>query len=186
MARAKKAGGASPMAVERLPIGSVFQDPANARKHPTRNLEGIKSSLVRFGQQTPIVVDANGICRKGNGTLLAARELGWESILGVRTKLEGTEAAAYAIADNRTSDLAEWDDQVLAESLRSFQSEDFPIEDIGYTPAEVDAMLERFGDKLIDDAEDAEAPEDFPEKGEDIETDYKCPKCGYEWSGKAS
>jgi hypothetical protein len=27
-------------------------------------------------------------------------------------------------------------------------------------------------------------PEEFTEYGEDIETEHKCPKCGYEWSGK--
>ena len=32
---------------------------------------------------------------------------------------------------------------------------------------------------------DAEPPGEFPERGEDIPTDFKCPKCGYEWSGKA-
>jgi hypothetical protein len=29
-----------------------------------------------------------------------------------------------------------------------------------------------------------EAPEEFPEYDDDIPTDYRCPKCGYEWSGK--
>src|SRR5437763_132088 len=33
--------------------------------------------------------------------------------------------------------------------------------------------------------EDPEPPEDFPEAGEDIPTAYRCPKCSYEWSGKA-
>ena len=34
--------------------------------------------------------------------------------------------------------------------------------------------------------EDVEAPEDFPEYGDDIDTEHKCPKCGYEWSGNSS
>src|SRR5438874_8509523 len=97
------------MTIETLPISSLHLDPANARRHPARNLDAIKASLARFGQQKPIVVDAAGICRAGNGTLAAARALGWATIRAVRTPLAGAEAAAYAIADNRTAELAEWD-----------------------------------------------------------------------------
>jgi hypothetical protein len=34
-------------------------------------------------------------------------------------------------------------------------------------------------------AEGPEAPSEFPEADEDIETEHQCPKCGYEWSGKS-
>lgn len=150
MPKAKPKAAATPLAVERVPMISVHLDPANARSHPTRNIEAIKASLVRFGQQTPIVLDAKGICRKGNGTVLAARELGWESILAVRTKLEATEAAAYAIADNRTAELAAWDDKALAEQLRAFQGvEDFDLSSVGFTEAEIDGLLERMGTAII-------------------------------------
>jgi len=40
-------------------------------------LEQIKASLRRFGQQKPIVVDATNVVRAGNGTLAAAKALGW-------------------------------------------------------------------------------------------------------------
>jgi ParB-like chromosome segregation protein Spo0J len=109
---------------ESVPIDSVHPDPANVRRHPERNIAGIKASLARFGQQRPILVDASGIIRAGNGTHAAARELGWESISIVRTTLKGSEATAYAIADNRTAELAEWDDTALADTLRALQSED--------------------------------------------------------------
>lgn len=99
--------------MERVDIDSVVLDPANARKHPERNIEAIKGSLARFGQQRPIVVDAAGVVRAGNGTLTAARLLGWKTILIVRTALDGGEAAAFAIADNRTAELAEWDIEAL-------------------------------------------------------------------------
>src|SRR5690554_4033428 len=94
------------MAIERSPIGDLTADPANVRKHSTRNLEAIKASLKRFGQQKPIVVDGNGVVIAGNGTLEAARSLGWTHIEIVRTELTGSEAVAFAIADNRTAELA--------------------------------------------------------------------------------
>lgn len=139
------------MKVESVAIDSIYADPSNVRTHPERNLATIKASLARFGQQTPIVVDASGIVRKGNGTLTAALELGWEKINVVRTPLKGSEATAYSIADNRTSDLAEWDDAGLAEQLRALQSEDFDLAAVGYDAGEIDAMIERLAGELVDD-----------------------------------
>ena len=112
------------MKVESVPIATLSQDPANARKHDDKNLEAIKASLRRFGQQKPIVVDSSNVVRAGNGTLAAATALGWDSINVVQTDLQGSEATAYAIADNRTAELAEWDDSVLAASLSSLADVD--------------------------------------------------------------
>jgi DNA modification methylase len=110
--------------VESVPIATLSQDPANARKHDDKNLEAIKASLRRFGQQKPIVVDSSNVVRAGNGTLAAATALGWDSINIVQTDLQGSEATAYAIADNRTAELAEWDESVLAASLSSLADMD--------------------------------------------------------------
>src|SRR5438876_347960 len=102
------------MNLETVQISMLSEDPANARLHPTRNLDQIKASLRRFGQQKPIVVDATNTVRAGNGTLAAARALGWQTIQIVRSELAKTELTAYAIADNRSAELAEWDAEVLA------------------------------------------------------------------------
>ena len=58
-----------------------------------------------------------------NGTVEAARALGWSSIAAVRTSLNGAEAIAFAIADNRTAELAEWDDAALAATLAGLQND---------------------------------------------------------------
>jgi hypothetical protein len=73
--------------VETFPLSSLELDPRNARRHPERNLESIKRSLKRFGQQKPIVVDGDGVIVAGNGTVAAAKALGWKTIDVVRTKL---------------------------------------------------------------------------------------------------
>lgn len=152
------------MNVETVPIGSVHEDLANARKHPERNLAAIKASLARFGQQKPIVVDSKGVVRAGNGTLTAARALGWETIAIVRSELQGVEATAYAIADNRSAELADWDDEVLAKTLRALQSEDFNLEAVGYDAAEVDALLESLSDDLADQGQEDGEEEILPER----------------------
>lgn len=130
------------MKIESVDVSRLSQDPANARKHGSRNIESIKASLRRFGQQKPIVVDASNVVRAGNGTLEAARELGWDSVAVVRTGLQGAEATAYAIADNRSAELAEWDDEVLAATLESLQFEDDSLlADVGFDEEELKELL---------------------------------------------
>jgi hypothetical protein len=117
-------------------IAELSLDPSNVRKHSRRNLDAIKASLRKFGQQKPIVVDAKGIVLAGNGTLTAAQELGWTEIQIVRTELAGVEATAFAIADNRTAELAEWEDS-LNDVLKSLQDEGVDLADLGYSPEDI-------------------------------------------------
>ena len=130
------------MVIETLPISTLSEDPANARKHPTRNLEQIKASLRRFGQQKPIVIDATNTVRAGNGTLAAAKALGWTTIQVVRSELPKTELTAYAIADNRSAELAEWDNDVLAATLA-----DPEIGDVGFLEDEIAKLTGTVGDE---------------------------------------
>lgn len=127
--------------IESVPIGSISPDPANVRQHPDRNLETIKASLLRFGQQKPIVVDAKGIIRAGNGTHAAAKALGWETIQIVRSDLADSEATAYSIADNRTAELAVWEAEGLSAQLEALIDEGFPIAATGFSTDELDTMI---------------------------------------------
>jgi ParB-like chromosome segregation protein Spo0J len=129
-------------------------------------MDTIKASLARFGQQTPIVVDANGIIRKGNGTHQAAKALGWETIGIVRTSLKGAEATSYAIADNRTAELAEWDGTALAETLKALQSEEDEgiFEAAGFSTQELDDICSKLGDGVLGD--EANGGAELPEPGE--------------------
>ena len=129
------------MQIIKKSIAELSNDPANARKHDDRNIESIVASLRRFGQQKPIVIDMNNIVRAGNGTLEAARRLGWDSIDCVKTDLKGSDAIAYAIADNRTSELAEWNSDVLAAQLNGLLADDEELANAaGFTAEEIEAM----------------------------------------------
>lgn len=98
-------------------IDSLRLDEKNARTHPEQNLRSIEASLRAHGQRKPIVV-RNGVVLAGNGTLIAAKALGWTRLACV--EYEGPEALAraYAIADNRSAELAEWDPDALLRSLQ--------------------------------------------------------------------
>ena len=140
-------------------VAELCSDPANARRHGERNMEAITASLRRFGQQKPIVVDRTGVVVAGNGTLEAARKLGWLSILGVETALQGTDRTAYAIADNRTGELAEWDDEILAAQLKALQEEDIDLDSLGFSDEDLARLMDEARPGLTD-PDDVPAPPD--------------------------
>ena len=139
------------MKTEQLNIEELTLDPANARRHPEKNLEAIKGSLKRFGLQKPIVVDKNGVVIAGNGTLEAARALGWKEISVVRSELFGSDRTAYALSDNRTSELAEWNKDTLGAQLQALYEDDYGIEDFGFTVADFE-----ISDSFNNDLDDAD------------------------------
>lgn len=111
---------AEPLRALALPIDTLHPDPSNARTHDERNIAAIVASLSRFGQRLPIVVQKQGmIVRAGNGRLAAAKSLGWTHMACVVVDEQSVDATAYAIADNRTALLADWNEEALAALLQS-------------------------------------------------------------------
>lgn len=129
------------MQIETVPIDSLVLDPANARLHPIKNLEGIKGSLAKFGQQKPLVVGEGGVVLAGNGSLEAARLLGWSEIQIVRSNLRGSDATAYGIADNATGLSSQWDDERLGALVASLRAEDYELDALGFDDDKLSAIL---------------------------------------------
>lgn len=125
------------LSVQSVRIASLTPDPTNARKHSKRNLDAIAASLEDFGQRRPLVVTAAGVVIAGNGTLEAARSLGWTHVSITRTPDDWTyeQARAYAIADNRTAELAEWDAEVLADQLLDLDANGWSVARLGFDPS---------------------------------------------------
>jgi hypothetical protein len=120
------------MEVTRRLIVDLLLDPENARKHSQKNLDAIKASLTQFGQRKPIVINSKGVILAGNGTVEAARTLGWDHIdvAVVPSDWDEATARAYALADNRTAVIAAWDDNVLAKQLLELIDGDFDIDSV--------------------------------------------------------
>ena len=130
---------------ELVALDSVTLDPENARKHATRSLSAIASSLTRFGQVKPVVVRGSGrgaVVIAGNGTVEAARSLGWDEISVVRVPKAWTpkQARAYALADNRTSELSEWDYETLRAQLADLEGDGIALDELGWELDEMDDM----------------------------------------------
>jgi len=148
------AGGVLSMKVESVSVDEISPDPANARMHDRRNLDAIAGSLRKWGQQKPIVISEAGVIVAGNGTWEAAKQIGWKRINAVKTKLEGSEAVAYGIADNRTAELAGWDDAVLGKHLEALQADE-SIDHLaaGFSDEEIKGLLAGLNgqDEVVED-----------------------------------
>ncbi len=149
--------------VRHVPLDSLHLDPANARAHGTRNMEAIRASLVRFGQAEPLIVQKQtGRVIGGTGRLIAMEELGWTECDVVELDLDDLQAASLAIALNRTGELAEWDEPVLARLLTELREQD-ALEGVGFANDEIDELLAQLRDEEgcaeVEDPGPAEPPE---------------------------
>lgn len=141
------------MKIELVKIDDLDLDPKNARKHDAKNLKAIADSLEQFGQRKPIVVWGRTVVA-GNGTMAAARSLGWTeiSIARVPDSWSADQVKAYALADNRSAELASWDEQVLASQLLELQEAEFDIELLGFE-LPVDELAEVVEDEIPEQVE---------------------------------
>ena len=153
----------------KVSIAELSLDPTNARKHSDKNLSAIAASLNKFGQRKPIVVH-RGVVLAGNGTLEAAKSLGWSEIevAEVPADWDDDTAKAYALADNRTAELAEWDESELAKQLLELQDADWDITELGF---EITKVLD----------EPNFQPENIEQPRLDQRASIICPQCSFEW-----
>jgi len=137
------------------PIESLRFDPSNTRTHDDRNLSSIEQSLLAFGQVKPVVFHPDdGTVIAGNGTLAAAQRLGWTHLAATPMVGPGW-AREYAIADNRTAELAEWDYGQLLANLGEVP--EHLLATIGFTAEELAALSSHVGSGDEQDTGDVKA-----------------------------
>lgn len=124
-------------------------DATNPRRRTERSASLIENSLSEFGAARSIVIDEVGTVLAGNGTLEAAASIGIDRVLVVpadgntlvavqRTDFDERQKRRYSIADNRASDLSEWD----AATLASLQEQDPDLHlDSFWNEAELDQLM---------------------------------------------
>lgn len=160
-----------PLEISRVPIASLILDPSNARKHNPKNIDAIKASLTKFGQVEPLVINKRtGIVIGGNGRVEAMKALGWSEASVVHVDLDNTQAAALGVALNRTSELAEWDKDILGSLLHGLQEDGLDLAEIGFDLGDIEDLTP----KAINGSKEL-GEEEFSE------FDKKCPRCGFEF-----
>jgi ParB-like chromosome segregation protein Spo0J len=163
--------------IERRAIEELIPYARNSRTHSDAQVAQIAASIKEWGWTMPILVDEAGGIIAGHGRLMAARSLGHEDVpVVVASGWSEAKKRAYVIADNKLALNAGWDFEMLAGEIEELNSDGYELELIGFNAEEMNKVI----NPVV-----ASPPDDFNEYGDDIETAYKCPKCSYEWSGKA-
>jgi DNA modification methylase len=105
-------------------IQDLKSDHKNARRRTERSASLIAESLKRYGAARSIVIDEDGRILAGNGTVEGAKKAGIDKLRIIeaegdeliavrRTGLTEDQKVGLAVADNRSSDLSEWDNEML-------------------------------------------------------------------------
>jgi DNA modification methylase len=138
------ANPASLMAVQRR-LATIQPDPRNPRQHSPRQIKQIARSIKSFGFNVPILIDRQDKILCGHGRYLAAQQLGLNEVPAIQLEhLTAEQARAFAIADNRLTENATWDDALLGEIFAelSVLDLDFSLETMGFTMGEIDVHIE--------------------------------------------
>ena len=121
-------------------INSVEAHPKNVRQG---DIGAISESLKAHGQYRPIVVDKRtSRILAGNHTWKAAKALGWQEINAgfIETK-DDDEALRILLADNRTTDLASYDEAELANLLKDLANTDEGLTGTAFDGDALDQLL---------------------------------------------
>src|ERR1700730_12426407 len=141
------------------PIGEMKPDAANARHHSKKQILKLADSIETFGFNVPVLVDAELNVIAGHGRLAACRKLGIAEVPTLcLDHLSPAQLRAFMICDNRLSELANWDDQILAQQLKdlSLLGLDFSLEVTGFEMAEIDLWIASLEEKPAEDADPAD------------------------------
>lgn len=123
-----------------LPLATPLGDLKSLDRNPRRgDVDLVMKSYEQFGQRKPIVALADGTIIAGNHQYQAATRLGWDSIAVVRVDDDEAAARAYAVADNKTGLVGEWDLDVLVESLGELDGD--LLAATGFSESDVDDLM---------------------------------------------
>lgn len=128
----------------------------NARLHPQDQIDKIANSIREFGFITPVIIDENNMILVGHGRIEGAKKAGLEKVPYRRiTNLTDEQKKAYILADNKLSDIAEWDEELLQMELESISLD---MTDFGFDDFNID---------IDEDAEEEIVEDEVPELPEE-------------------
>ena len=134
------------MKVEQIKIEEILPYDQNPRDNSAA-VEKVADSIKEFGWQQPIVVDEEKIILAGHTRHLAALSMGVKEVPVLIAKgLTEAQKKAYRIVDNKTSELAEWDKELLKSEFLALQELDF---DLNLTGFDLDEIARMSGEDLM-------------------------------------
>lgn len=157
------------MQIVDLPLGQIIPYARNPRRNE-KAVATVAASIAEFGWRQPIVVDEQMVVLAGHTRLEAARQLGLETApVHVAKGLTEAQARAFRIMDNRSSENAEWDDELLGLELGDLLNAEFDLGLTGFTDEELNALLSGVEAAATEDADEVpETPEDPVSRPDDL------------------
>lgn len=157
------------MKVELIDIGRVIPYARNPRRNEAA-IAKVAASIKEYGFRQPIVVDEEMVIIAGHTRLQAAQQLGLTKVpVHTATGLTATQVKAYRLADNRTAQEAEWDDELLGLELGELAEQGFDLDLTGFDGDELEKLLAEIDEGgLTDDDDVPEAPETPVSKPGDV------------------
>lgn len=145
--------------IEIIPIDTVKPYAGNARKHPQKQIDKLAGIIRKIGFVAPMIVDQNCAVIAGHGRLLAALQLGMTHVPVIRIDyLTPAQVKAFRIAENKLSEMSDWDEELLAiefKELLSFVDEPDVIDLTAFDTGEIDCVLEIVEKRPKNDPADA-------------------------------
>ncbi len=134
---------ATPLAVERVPITQLKPNPNNPRKNDDA-VEAVARSIQAYGFNNPIITDSELNIAAGHTRLKAARLLGLATVPVIRVPgLVGSKFTGFSIADNRTGEIAAWDNDLLSRLVSELNADaDFDLSSLGFGDTELTKLLD--------------------------------------------
>jgi DNA modification methylase len=154
--------------IQYLALGQLKPYSRNARTHSRKQIRQIADSITRFGFTNPVLIDEAGMILAGHGRVEAARLLGMAEVPCLRfDHMSAAEKRAYVLADNKLALNAGWDEDLLADELKSLLADavDLDIGLTGFSIAEVDRLI------------DEQAPEEPGDPADDLQPVHAPVRC---------
>ena len=149
------------MKIEIADINSIKPYENNPRKLSEKAIEKVAMSLKEYGFRQPIVVDKDRIIVAGHTRFRASKKLGLKQVpVSIIDNLTPEQINAYRIADNRTAEESEWDNELLKMEIKELEDKDFKLDLLGFNEDQLNNLLFEEKQGLTDEDEVPEAPED--------------------------
>lgn len=129
------------MQIVQIPVSRIKEWAENPRKND-QAVGAVEKSIERFGFNVPVLCDRNSRLIAGHTRLKAARRLGLKNIPAIILSLSEKDKKAFAIAENKTGELAEWDSGKLKHILEQLRDEDFDLKTLGFVGKELRRLLQ--------------------------------------------
>ena len=157
------------MQIKLAEISNIKPYENNPRKLSEQAIEKVAMSLKEYGFRQPIVVDKNMVIVAGHTRFRASKKLGLKQVpISVIDNLSEEQINAYRIADNRTAEESEWDNELLKMEIKELEAKDFKLDLLGFNDEQLNNILFEEKQGLTDEDEVPETPEEPISKLGDI------------------